>query len=619
MRDDREPTAGINDPMFVKGLPLPSGEPPSLMTSIGGWEHLQVSAGGMALTETAHDRRRAAGDSHVTSARQLLDALRQLADGDVPRVVIERTDPADSQALNRLLVSDRMLRDMPDGVALIDDQNRVLWANQRLLAWTGRDSIDGMGFYQAFDEPEIVGPDFCPFHTALATLQCANSTLQTRDNRFFQVHAAPLRGEADDALRLIVTVNDVTEEVLQQQKLAAIHRAGRQLADLRPEEIFLMEVDDRIHLLKDNIRHYLQDLLNYDVIELRLLDHATGTLVPLLSVGLDQEACDRQLHAHSQGNGVTGFVAATAKSYLCEDTANDPLYIPGIAAGRSSLTVPLMLQDQVLGTINVESPEPHAFSASDVQFLEIFARDVAHALNTLELLVAQKANTAQQSCEAIHSAVALPVDEILNDVVNVMECYIGHEPQVVDRLRRILRNARDIKQVIHQVGQKLTPMEAVPADAKQSQHSGLRGRRVLVVDADEGVRNDAHALLERYGCIVETAHDGQEAMFMVRSSGGASSYNVIISDIRLPDFSGYQLMCRLQEIMTSVPMVLMTGFGYDPGHSIVKARQAGLHPKAVLYKPFLLDQLLDVIETIVDLSAANESPLGATARRDPSP
>jgi DNA-binding NtrC family response regulator len=44
-------------------------------------------------------------------------------------------------------------------------------------------------------------------------------------------------------------------------------------------------------------------------------------------------------------------------------------------------------------------------------------------------------------------------------------------------------------------------------------------------------------------------------------------------------------------------MALMTGFGYDPGHSIVKARQAGL--KAVLYKPFRLDQLLETVEQLV--------------------
>ena len=40
---------------------------------------------------------------------------------------------------------------------------------------------------------------------------------------------------------------------------------------------------------------------------------------------------------------------------------------------------------------------------------------------------------------------------------------------------------------------------------------------MLVVDADENVRSAAHALLDRYGCTVETAHDGAEAVCMVRA------------------------------------------------------------------------------------------------------
>ena len=54
-----------------------------------------------------------------------------------------------------------------------------------------------------------------------------------------------------------------------------------------------------------------------------------------------------------------------------------------------------------------------------------------------------------------------------------------------------------------------------------------------------------------------------------------------------------------------MPLVLMTGFGYDPGHSIVKARQAGL--QAVLYKPFRLDQLLDTVETVMRRSGPVET------------
>jgi DNA-binding NtrC family response regulator len=181
-----------------------------------------------------------------------------------------------------------------------------------------------------------------------------------------------------------------------------------------------------------------------------------------------------------------------------------------------------------------------------------------------------------------------------------MEGYIGHAPEVVDRLRRVLKNARDIKQTIQQIGQRMTPLEAVPADVHSPQQEILRGKRILVVDADNQVREDAHQLLERYGCVVETAHKGEEAVLMVRGSGGADSYDVIISDIKLPDYSGYQLMLRLGEIMNRVPMILMTGFGYDPGHSIVKARQNGLHPKGVLFKPFRLDQLIDVVMAILE-------------------
>ena len=189
------------------------------------------------------------------------------------------------------------------------------------------------------------------------------------------------------------------------------------------------------------------------------------------------------------------------------------------------------------------------------------------------------------------------------DAVNVMERYIGHESEVVQRLQRILRNARDIKQVIHKVGQEMTPAEAVPDSPERSAWPRLKQRRVLVADTDEAVRVAAHNLLERFDCIVETAHTGSEAILMVRNSVPDARYDVIITDVRLPDFSGYDLLIKLQEILSHVPLVLMSGFGYDPGHSIVKARQAGLLPNAVLYKPFRLDQLLSTVDGVVE--AAN--------------
>jgi two-component system, sensor histidine kinase SagS len=547
------------------------------------------------------------GDVEVEEVGSPLRALVRLAREDYAGMVVVGDHLAEALRIGKLLQNEQILEGMPDGIVLLDTDNTIVWGNGRLRDWSGRESVIGLNFYAALNSPEILGPDFCPFHSALSTGTDSSSTLRSSDNRYFQVHVAPVFERGHAPQHLIVTVRDVTQEMLQQQKLAAIHQAGMELADLTPDELARMTVEERIELLKSNILHYTKDLLQFDVVEIRLLDHETGRLEPLLAVSMEPEAAQRVLYAKPQDNGVTGFVAATGKSYLCEDTTEDPLYLEGFKGAKSSLTVPLILHDHVIGTFNVESPEPRAFSENDLMFLEIFTRDVAVSLNTLELLVAEKATAAAQSVEAIHGAVALPVDEILNDAVNVMERYIGHEPEVVERLQRILRNARDIKQVIHKVGQKMAPSQAIPQSRQSEKRPILRGKRVLVVDADEMVRSEAHNELEKYGCIVETAHNGAEALCMVRNfSEDEGGYNCIITDIRIPDMTGYELMVKLQELLGTVPLVMMTGFGYDPGHSIVKGRQAGL--KLVLYKPFRRDQLLDTVAQAVAIPCPVRQP-----------
>src|SRR5207247_2662317 len=99
-------------------------------------------------------------------------------------------------------------------------------------------------------------------------------------------------------------------------------------------------------------------------------------------------------------------------------------------------------------TFNVESPQPNAFGENDLQFAEIFSREIAASLHTLELLSAEKRSTASQSIEAISREVALPVDDILAAATSVLDRYIGHEPEMADKLRQILASARSIKQCI---------------------------------------------------------------------------------------------------------------------------------------------------------------------------
>jgi CheY-like chemotaxis protein len=128
----------------------------------------------------------------------------------------------------------------------------------------------------------------------------------------------------------------------------------------------------------------------------------------------------------------------------------------------------------------------------------------------------------------------------------------------------------------------------VPIGQPQAPAS-LRGLRILVVDSDERLRRSAHLILGRWGCIVETARDAKEALTMTR----LGTYDAILADIRLPDLSGYEAYRQLREAQPKARVILMTGYGYDPGHCLVKARQDGL--KHVLFKPFRIDQLLTAL------------------------
>jgi CheY-like chemotaxis protein len=500
-----------------------------------------------------------------------------------------------------LLQADYILEVLAEAVAVVNADLRVTWANSTFEKWCGGQDVKGRSFYEALGSPEILGPDYCPFHTALAG-KPVTTRLHRRDNHYIDLHVTPVCDTAGKVSQLISLGRDVTAEVQQQQKLDAIHQAGREMAALAPDQLADMSVEERVELLKHNIRRFTHDLLHYDVIEIRLLDRATGRLEPLVAEGMAPEAAKRVLYARAEGNGVTGFVAATGKSYLCPDTATDQHYIEGAPGARSSLTVPLTVGDQVIGTFNVESPNVNAFSGQDLQFAEIFSREIASALHTLELLSAEKRCTATQSVEAISREVALPVDDILAATSAVLDRWIGHEPEIADRLRQILTSARSIKQCIQRVGEDLAPAKPSSMPSPQQAHPRLRGMRVLVADNDERVRRSAHSLLGRVGCVVETARDGNEARTMAR----LCTYDAILADIRLPDLTGYEVYHTLREAQPRARVILMTAYGYDPTHSLVKARQEGL--RFVLYKPFRVDQLLDALES-TDLPATSPPAL----------
>src|SRR5205807_7840062 len=173
--------------------------------------------------------------------------------------------------------------------------------------------------------------DAGPFAAAAAG-RIGSARLPCEPGRCLEVRVIPAPdGEGLPGPRFIGQFRDVTREEERQQKLDALHHAGRALSDLEPDQLADMCVEERVELLKHNIRQFIHELLHYDVIEIRLLNKLTGRLDPLLTDGMTPEAARRVLYAEAEGNGVTGLVAATGKSDLGPDTAPNPDYTQGSA------------------------------------------------------------------------------------------------------------------------------------------------------------------------------------------------------------------------------------------------------------------------------------------------
>jgi DNA-binding NtrC family response regulator len=105
-------------------------------------------------------------------------------------------------------------------------------------------------------------------------------------------------------------------------------------------------------------------------------------------------------------------------------------------------------------------------------------------------------------------------------------------------------------------------------------------RRILVVDDEADVLEFLKMDLESAGWEVSTAVSAAEGVRELERR----PYFCVLSDIAMPDMDGYEFMNLLSERRIASEIVLMTGFGYNPDHTLVKVSKQLRYP--CLFKPF---------------------------------
>jgi two-component system CheB/CheR fusion protein len=124
----------------------------------------------------------------------------------------------------------------------------------------------------------------------------------------------------------------------------------------------------------------------------------------------------------------------------------------------------------------------------------------------------------------------------------------------------------------------------------------------LIVDDSEDTIAMLEELLKVAGANVMTATNGADALRLAAEN----EFDVILSDISMPEMDGYEFLQRLRKIdgRQNVPVIAITGFGRSG--DIARARAAGFYSH--LTKPLNLQVLTGVLQQLANERLSETSP-----------
>lgn len=173
------------------------------------------------------------------------------------------------------------------------------------------------------------------------------------------------------------------------------NRTLRTLSHLSQEFSSILAIDE----LLGKIAKTIKALIDFDAFSIFLVDNDRHALVHRFSQRYDKRV---DLNNIPMGMGITGAAAESREVVRVADTAADPRYISSHPGIRSEVAVPLILQDRVIGVLDVESERLNYFTEDHARTLALLAPQIASSVENARLYeeLAQREQRMEQDLRA---------------------------------------------------------------------------------------------------------------------------------------------------------------------------------------------------------------------------
>jgi serine phosphatase RsbU (regulator of sigma subunit)/putative methionine-R-sulfoxide reductase with GAF domain len=275
------------------------------------------------------------------------------------------------------------------------------------------------------------------------------------------------RFQEEDMRRLMILANQAAAAIAngrlyEQERMRAAHL---ELVSQIARQVNAVQDRDEIF---EQVVTLTQQTFNFFPVSIFDLDPQTGDAVLQASSDPNVSANSARIPANM---GIVGAAAALGETIVCNNTADDPRYITSLQTqqtavehlAQAEIAIPLIVDDKVLGVLDVQSDQVGAFTESEQMVLEALAAEVASAIHKAQQLAWQQrqawVTTAQlQVAEAINRSDDL--DEMITSVTRLTPMLTG-----VSICGMLLWDAEMEHYIVSEFHSAGGAVEAIPEDA----------------------------------------------------------------------------------------------------------------------------------------------------------